>query len=70
MIIAVGPIVIAVRNLECRERRNSVHFELESITEEELESRAKRIAAVASFEVWFSVDIDGCNGEKKFPTPQ
>ena len=43
---------MAVRNLERRERRNSVHFKLESVKEEVSKSRVKRTAAVvASFEV-------------------
>ena len=46
---------MAVRNLERRERRNRVHFKLESVKEEEFESRAKRIAAVV---VSSEVDID------------
>jgi len=46
---------MTVRNFERRERRNRVHFELESVIEMELESRAKR--RTASSEVQFSVDI-------------
>ena len=37
---------MASRNLERRERPNRVHFKLESVKEEEFESRANRIAAV------------------------
>ena len=55
MIIAVGPAIMAVRNLERRERRNRAHSKLESV-KEEFESRANRIAAV---EVGSEVDIDG-----------
>jgi len=51
----VWPIFNRVSNLEWRERRNRVHFELESVIAKELESRAKR--RVASSEVQFSVDI-------------
>ena len=47
---------MAVRTLERQERRNRVHFKLESVKEGEFESRANRIAAV---EVGSEVDIDG-----------
>ena len=49
-----------VRNFERRERRDRVHFGLESNTEKELDSelRAKRRAVVYS-EVQFSVVIGG-----------
>jgi len=58
----VWPLFNRVSNLERRERRNRVHFELESVIEKELESRAKR--SVASSEVQLSVNIgsgDGCD---------
>jgi len=42
LIIAVGPVAITVKKVERRERRNRVHFELESVIEKELESRAKK----------------------------
>ena len=60
--IVVGQVAMMVRNLERRERRNSVHFELESSTdlempvELELELRVRRRAAVVAG-VQFSVDI-------------
>jgi len=45
----VSPIINRVSNLEWRERRDRVHFELGSVIAKELESRVKR--RVASSEV-------------------